>query len=192
MDKNISIDVKNTKEYIELQNLFTEEKNKNNILSEQNKKLENDLNKLKIELEYANKNIKDLTKKLSNNKIKNKKKIIELQKSIDMKNLEINQLNARINNNNDGIICSSGDKIVSIAFNSVNQIIQNYNRAYKDTEIFSRIEEELYNEYPEFKDKETYLMIRANKIQRFKTLRENNIKNGDVIQVHIYDDDDEN
>ena len=64
MDKNISIDVKNTKEYIELQNLFTEEKNKNNILSEQNKKLENDLNKLKIELEYANKNIKDLTKKL--------------------------------------------------------------------------------------------------------------------------------
>ena len=56
----------------------------------------------------------------------------------------------------------------------------------------SRLEEELYNEYPEFKDKETYLMVRANKIQRFKTLRENNIKNGDVIQVHIYDDDDEN
>ena len=82
-----------------------------------------------------------------------------------------------------------GDRIISIVFNSGNQKIQYYNRAYKDTEIFSRVEEKLYNEYPEFKDKDTYLMIRGNKIKRFKTLKENNIKDGDVIQVHIYDEE---
>ena len=32
-------------------------------------------------------------------------------------------------------------------------------------------------------------MLRANKIKRFKTLKENNIKNGDIIQVHIYDEE---
>ena len=104
-----------------------------------------------------------------------------------MKNQEISQLYMRINNN--GVKFMPGDNIISIAFISVNQKIQNYNRAYKDTEIISRIEEKLYNEYPEFKEKETYLMLNANKIKRFKSLKENNVKNGDVIQVHIYEDE---
>ena len=79
-----------------------------------------------------------------------------------------------------------GDNIIAVGFMSVNQQIQNYSRAYKDTETVSRIEEELYSNYPEFKDKETYLMLNGKKIMRFKTLKENNIKNGDIIQVHIY------
>ena len=105
-----------------------------------------------------------------------------------MKNQEINQLYERINNNNsNGLKFNPGDNIISIGFSSVNEKILNYNRAYKDTEIFSRIEEELYNQYPDFKDKETYLMLNENKIKWFKTLKENNIKNGDVIQVHFYE-----
>ena len=87
------------------------------------------------------------------------------------------------------MIVMPGDKVIGIGFMSVNQKIQNYIRAYKDTEILARIEEELYNEYPEFKEKETYLMIRANKIKRFKSLKENDIRNGDIIQVHIYDEE---
>ena len=103
-----------------------------------------------------------------------------------MKNQEISQLYARINNNSSGVKFMPGDNIVAVIFTSVNQKIQNYGRAYKDTETVARLEEELYNNYPEFKDKETYLMLNANKIMRFKTLKENNIKNGDIIQVHIY------
>ena len=107
-----------------------------------------------------------------------------------MKNQEIIQLYSRINNNNSNKEkCLTGDNIISVGFISVNKKIQNYNRAYKDTEIFARIEEELYNEYQEFKDKETCLMLNDNKIKRFKTLKENNIKNGDVIQIHIYEDE---
>ena len=177
---------------------MNEEKSKNNRLNEQIEKLEKELsiekdskNKLNIQLEIANKKINDLTNQLSNNfnSIQNNK-VIELQKIIDMKNQEISQLYTRINNKNDnGVNFMPGDKIISIAFISVNQKIQNYNRAYKDTEIISRIEEELYNEYPEFKEKETYLMLNANKMKRFKSLKENNVKDGDVIQVHIYEDE---
>ena len=141
------------------------------------------------ELENAKKTINDLNTKLSNHNNQKNEKIEELQKIIDKKNQEINQLNSRINNNSSGMIVMPGDKVIGIGFISVNQKIQNYIRAYKDTEIIARIEEELYNEYPEFKEKETYLMIRANKIKRFKTLKENDIRNGDVIQVHVYDEE---
>jgi septal ring factor EnvC (AmiA/AmiB activator) len=159
-----------------------EEKKKNNEL---NSKYIN----LNRELQNAKKTISDLNTKLSNYKKQKNEKIEELQKIIDIKNQEIYQLNLRINNNSSGMIVMPGDKVIGIGFMSVNQKIQNYVRVYKDTEIFSRIEEELYNEYPEFKEKETYLMIRANKIKRFKSLKENNIRNGDIIQVHIYDEE---
>ena len=99
-----------------------------------------------------------------------------------MKNQEISQLYMRINNKNDnGLNFMPGDKIIGIGFESVNQKIKNYVRAYKDTEITSRIEEKFYNEYPEFKEKETYLMLNANKIKRFKSLKENDVKDGDII-----------
>ena len=174
-----------------------EEKNKNYLLYEQIKKLQIDLynekdlkNKLNIKLEESNKKIRDLSNQLSNNmnNIQNNK-ILELQRIIDMKNQEISQLYGRINSNNNGIKFMPGDNIIGIGFNSVNQKIQNYSRAYKDSEIVARIEEELYNEYPEFKDKETYLMVKGNKVMRFKTLKENNVKNGDIIQIHIYEDE---
>jgi hypothetical protein len=143
---------------------------------------------LNIELENAKKTIDDLNRKLLNyNNLYNNN--IQLQKKIDIKNQEIIQLNSRINNNSNGMIVIPGDKVIGIGFISVNQKIQNYIRAFKDTEIIARIEENLYNEYPEFKEKETYLMVRANKIKRFKTLKENNIRDGDVIQVHVYDDE---
>ena len=179
---------------MELQNLLVEEKNKNYLLNEQIRKLQIDLNnekdlknKLSIQLVEANKTIINLSNQFSNN-IQNNK-ILELQRTIDMKNQEISQLLVRINNNSNGVKFMPGDNIIAVVFTSVNQKIQNYSRAYKDTEIVARIEEELYNNYPQFKEKETYLMLNGNKIMRFKTLKENNIKNGDIIQVHIYEDE---
>ena len=180
---NQNINIKNSKEYLELEKLFMEEKNKNRLLNKQ-------IKELKRNLEEANKTISDLKFQLSNklNNIQNNK-IIELERTIEMKNQEISQLYTRLNNKSNDIKYMPGDNIIGVGFMSVNQKIQNYIRVYKDTEIFSRIEEELYNEYPEFKEKDTYLMLNANKIKRFKTLKENNIKTGDIIQVHIYEDE---
>ena len=48
-------------------------------------------------------------------------------------------------------------------------------------------EEQLYEDYPEYKDKETYFIKNGDKIKRFKSLDENNIKKNDVIMLYIYD-----
>ena len=51
----------------------------------------------------------------------------------------------------------------------------------KDTEMFCNIEKELYEVYPEFKELETFFIVGDNKIKRLKTLKENNISNGDLL-----------
>ena len=70
-----------------------------------------------------------------------------------------------------------------------NQDIVNYNIICKNTDLFVRLEEKLYQDYPRFKDFEIYFQVGARKINRFKTIEENNIKNNDVISVFIVDND---
>ena len=181
--------IKQSKEYKDLENLLLEEKNKNNILNDKIKKLEKDLyNEREL-------NKKLLTDKYNLNNLNNQlidanKKITELQNIINMKEQQIYQLNIKNNSFDDGVNdCMPGDKIISILFESGNQKIKNFFGAYKDTETFVRIEEKLYDEFPEFKDEDTYCLVRGKKIKRFRTLRENGIKNRDIIQVHIYGDE---
>ena len=66
-----------------------------------------------------------------------------------------------------------------------NQDIGHYAVVCKNTDLFVRLEEKLYNEYPQFKNYETYFEVKTKRIKRFKTLDENKIKNGDVINVFI-------
>ena len=175
--------IKQSKDYKDLENLLFEEKNKNNILNDKIKKLEKDLYN---EKESNKKLLKD--KNNLNNQLMNaNEKIMELQNIINMKERQINQLNIRNNSIDNGVNnFMPGDNIISILFESGNQKIKNYCGAYKDTEIFVKIEEKLYDEFPEFKDEETYFLVGGKKIKRFRTLRENGIKNRDIIQVHIY------
>ena len=56
----------------------------------------------------------------------------------------------------------------------------------KNTDTFTKIEEKIYNEYPKYKDYNTYLTVNGNIIKRFKTLEENGIKDGNTIIVNIY------
>ena len=58
----------------------------------------------------------------------------------------------------------------------------------KPSDLISRLEEQLYNEYPKYKDYNTYLTVNGNIIKRFKSLDENGIKNGNSITVNIYDE----
>ncbi len=66
-----------------------------------------------------------------------------------------------------------------------NQDIGHYAVVCKNTDLFVRLEEKLYNEYPQFKNYETYFEVKTKRIKRFKTLDENKIKNGDIINVFI-------
>jgi hypothetical protein len=60
--------------------------------------------------------------------------------------------------------------------------------ACKNTDTIARLEEKVYNEYPKYKDCNTYLTVNGNVIKRFKTLDENGIKNYNSIIVHTYDE----
>ena len=55
--------------------------------------------------------------------------------------------------------------------------------ACKTSDLFVRLEERLYQDYPKFRNVETFFMFNANRILRFKTLEENNIKNNTIISL---------
>ena len=81
-----------------------------------------------------------------------------------------------------------GEKIMSINFVSMGiQDIGHYSLACKNTDLFVRLEEQLNNDFPQLKNHETYFMVNAKRIKRFKTLDENKIKNKDIINIFIMD-----
>ena len=209
--KNVDDDKKNfvdIKKYEELEKKFNEEKNKNKILNDDNVKLKDKIIKIEKELKLekikniklnniqiniknqlddANNTIKELTNKLNNNDLINDKKYLELQNIIVLKNDEINKLKSKINDNSLENI-QPGEKIIAIGFISVDQKIKNFILPCNENDLFVKIEGKLYNEYQEYREKETYFILNGEKIKRFKTLKENNIKNGNFIMLYLYEE----
>ena len=184
--------INNTNEYKDLENKLNEERNQNKILENKiktlTKELEDEKSKnknLTSQLNNANKTIKDLSDKLNSINLKNDNS--ELQNIINIQNDEINKLKSKLNENSLEN-CKPGEKILAIGFTSCDQIINNFILPCKDSELFVRIEEKLYDEFSEYKEKETYFMVGGNKIKRFKTLKENNIKSGSIIMLNIIDE----
>ena len=75
---------------------------------------------------------------------------------------------------------SKGEKIISVIFNSVDKKI-NYSVICKNTEIFEKLEEKLYIDYPEYSDPNNNFYVNGNKISKFQSLEKNKIKNNDII-----------
>ena len=75
---------------------------------------------------------------------------------------------------------SIGEKLMTIIFTSTDQKIH-YSFICKNTDKFSRLEALLYEIYPEYKESENYFIANGIKVNRFKNLEENRIKNSDVI-----------
>ena len=124
------------------------------------------INEEKAKNENLNKKIKELQNK----------NILEINKIIELEN-EI-KLFRRFNN------FSEGEKLISIKFTSVEQDID-YPIIIKNTEICSKIELRLYNKYPKYIETENYFLVGGNKINRYKNLEQNNIKNNDIITLFI-------
>ena len=99
---------------------------------------------------------------------------------------KINALNnpkdkSELDNNNVNKKSESG-KIISVLFMTQgNQDIINYSMVCRTTDLFSSLEERLYQDFPNYRNVEKIFMVNANRIFKDKTLEENNIKHNDII-----------
>ena len=138
--------------------------------------------------------IRELNKQLNDEKNKNQTYINTINTLSSQINLLKQQLNdeknknKNKNNNREITYINPGEKIMAINFVSMgNQDITNYNIICKNKDLFIRLEEKLYQDFPQFKDYETYFEVRTKRIKRFKTIEENDIRNNDVISVFRID-----
>ena len=160
----------------ELKRKLKEEQNNNKMLHEI-------INKLKKENKEIKKNSENEIEKL-------KQTIKKLEKEINDKNNEIQDYILEIKNlnekNNQIIKNETKELNFKLFFNTQeNQDIQNYEISCNNTDLFVRLEEKLYNEFPKYRNYQTYFRNNSNLIFRFKTLEENQIQNNDKIVLFI-------
>ena len=150
------------------------------------KELEKYIKELELKLEEKDIIIKE--EKLKNENLN--KKIKELQNFPDC-NSQIN----KIMELEDEIILfrkyynfSKGEKLISIKFVSVEKDVD-YSLITKNTERFPKIESILYEKYPKYMETENIFLTGGNKINRFRSLEDNKIKNGDILVIKAIDFD---
>ena len=73
-----------------------------------------------------------------------------------------------------------GEKLISIIFISSDQKLH-FSVICKNTEKFHKIEGQLYESYPEYSENDNFFILNGRKINRYKSLESNGIKNNDII-----------
>ena len=172
----------NSKLNEEILDLKNELNNKNQIIEQQESIIDN----LQIQLNSLNKfndNNQIIIKNLQKDINMKQEELMLLKNELKNKNEELNKLNCNNNksekNIQDGIA-------FAVNFRSLNQDIVFPIPCRLDDTIV-KLEEILYNEYPKYKDYETYLTANGKMIKRFKTIEENGIKKGNTILINIYE-----
>lgn len=150
-----------------------EKKDNNNGLSERIQIINVKKNELKI-MNCEKFEIKNYNENLD------KDELIKLYKEIQKKNEEISELKS-LNPYN----LKKGEQLYSIVFLSNDYtIINNFSLICKNTDPFSKLEQTLYDKFPILKETEiNFNIVNRNVVNRFKTLEENNIISGNVIQI---------
>ena len=149
-------------------------------------KLKNEINNKDKIIQQQNLTISNLQNQLNdiNNKYNNNLSLIKtLQNNLNLKEQELQNLKSKLNQ----YIPDSNKKWgFGVIFSSINQEIH-YPIVCNENDLISRLEEELYNEYPNYKEYNTYLTCNGIVLKRFKTIGENNIKKGNTILVNIHE-----
>jgi hypothetical protein len=107
----------------------------------------------------------------------------ELIKEIDNDNNKNNNLNMSISSFRPEI----GEKILSINFMTLgSQDIGHYSLPCKNTQRFNIILEQLYRDFPQFRNKKLMFMLNAKPIENLnRTIEEIGIKSNDIISIMI-------
>ena len=164
-----------TEEINELKSQLNEERNKNQKLINENQLLQEKINKLNTEINQ----LQELKAKFENDLAL---KTNEMQKLVAQNNKEYYDISSMKPN----------DKIITVNFVSMgNNDIGHYSMICKYRDLFVKLEERLYNDYPKFKEYETYFEVNGKRIKRFLSLEQNKIKNNDVINLFFKEEEEE-
>ena len=94
---------------------------------------------------------------------------------------QFNEIKDDSNKDNEKV---SIDKIIAVIFTSTDQSI-NFPIAGLKSDLFSKLEEKLYLEYPDLRNKNIFFIAKGNIVKKNLNLEENNIKNGDHILINF-------
>jgi hypothetical protein len=151
---------------LNLSNELNIQKNNNQKLYQRINELENIIN-IKNLINELNKKLKNLNNNINNDKLN------ELLEEIRIKDKIISNYPVQL---------SEGEKLISVTFVSSDQKVH-YSVICKNTDKFSKIENMLYDEYPECIKTENNFEVNGNKINKYKSLEFNRIKNNDIIML---------
>ena len=148
------------------------------------KQLENDNNMLNNEVNKAKKIIAGLNQK-QNEEQENQYIILSLKETIKDQEKKINDLKTQINNTvniKKSVTAFNFDDIIVVHFISMDQKINCALKCLK-TDTFAEVEEKLYQKYDEFRETNNNFISNGKMILRFKKISDNNIHDGDKIQL---------
>ena len=196
LNKNLQEENKKLKDTTD--QLEQEQKTLIKNLQEENKKLKDTTNKLEEEQKTLLKNSQEENKKLKETiyQLEQEQKTLiknlkEEEKTMSAKNEKIYDSERKsITNIKRKLITElkEGEVIISVVFLSMGrQDIQNYSLPCKNTDLFVDLERQLYEDYPEYKNYETYFEVNTRRILRFKTIEENNIRSNAIINIFTVD-----
>ena len=178
--------IQNNQNYNDLLQQLNNEKLKNKKLEDEIQRLKNKLNELKNNNNILINENNNLKLKLGNSNQLNQinqfnqmniKEINNLRQIIIQKDKEINELKSKLPNNKVYM-----NDIMVINFLSTDQNIRCGIPCLADDTI-AEVEEKLYQKFNEFRNTNNILLSGGNIILRFKKVRENNIHNGDTILI---------
>ena len=149
---------------------LAEEKNKNNLLSNEISILKNQITLIQSQINNQDNILIDNSKNSINSNNSNE----ALNKLIKEKNELLEKIKRY------PVILEKNEKLISIIFASENRKF-NYSLICKNTDNIHKIEEELYKECPKLFETEISFLINGKLLNRFQPFEKNNIKNGDTI-----------
>ena len=168
----------------ELLNEVDKYKNENEQLKNKINQLETDNNRLDNDLKKANKIIDGLNKK-QNEEEESKYIILSLNETIKDQEKKINELKTQLNTNvniKKSVNSFNFDDIIVVHFISMDQKINCALKCLK-TDTFAEVEEKLYQKYDEYRESNNNFIANGKMILRFKKISDNNIHDGDKIQL---------
>ena len=113
----------------------------------------------------------------SSTTVSNKEKIDNLIKELKEKEKELKDIKSNLS-----FELLPGEKLMNVIIISVDQKIH-IPIICKNTDIFTRLENIIYENYPEYSESENFFMVNGSRINKYKSLEFNKIKNNDIITL---------